>query len=65
MPAPAERQVPKIPTIAESLFYLVDFVEQHKAALIGVECTSEEYEESVQPAFTALREAGLVPARKL
>jgi len=30
------------------------FIEQHKAALIGKECTGNEYENAIKPAFLAL-----------
>jgi hypothetical protein len=36
---------------------LVQFIERHKAALIGNECTAEEYEAAVKPAVKAVRDA--------
>jgi hypothetical protein len=44
-------------SLVRSMIDLINFAETHKAALIGVECTSEEYEAAVKPAVLARDEA--------
>lgn len=43
--------------LREALDTLLVFVEHHKAALIGNECTAEQYETNVKPAVKAIRKA--------
>lgn len=45
------------PNQNKALEALINFIEKHKAAFIGVECTAEDYARAVQPAMAALLKA--------
>lgn len=38
------------------------FIESHKAALIGNECTGDQYERAIKPLFVALNHAAAIPS---
>jgi hypothetical protein len=48
------------PILAEGLFRLLTFLDRNKAVLTKDEHTREEYERAVEPAFAALKQAGVL-----